>query len=120
MKLHRVKATRTVNVWDVRKWWNERIIEGCQFEFFEDTRQNVDWRGEEKWKRFVRIAALKADFERSRDTQVMFFAALFKRAAQHDDIVVKRVPIDISHNLTMLKPKLFYRFVKQPLTPLPV
>lgn len=107
-------------VFDVRKWWNERINEGCQFEFFEETREKVDWRGKDKWKKFVRAGALKTDYERSRNTEVYQFAAVFIRAAQHDDMIMRTIPIDIGHNLTMLSPKSFFRFGKRPLTPLPV
>jgi hypothetical protein len=108
-------------VWQVRKWWNERIVDGCQLEFVDDTHVRSDWMGEGRWKTRVAVSALHRDFCRSKGIHVTqtAFSMAFTEAARAPDRTQKTVQYKTWNGVTGRKPVAFVRFGKAPLTPLP-
>lgn len=111
-------------VYEIRAWWNERIVDGKQLEFIGDYLEGQDYRGKGDWKRYISVWALKADYERSRGIEVSpsQWCKAFPRASGMDakgDAYLRRVRMEID-GMKSIRHIRFYRFEKRPLTVMPL
>lgn len=108
-------------VWEIRKWWNDRIVDGCQLANADEATAGFDYVGKDRWKRRVSVDALRRDFmiERNMDVTVAAFGTAFRKATNQDDIIVRRFSLDAPRG-KYRRPITYVRFGKPPLTPLPL
>lgn len=106
----------------IRDWWNERIAEGCQLEFISDTLEDIDWQGENEWKKWVALHTLHADFSRSKKLVMPLnqFSLNFVKATGERRRHWRKVKVDFAPGLTGIKRVKVLQFGPPPCVPLPI
>lgn len=117
-----MNLTRKNLSWAIRVWWNERIAEGCQLEFLEDSQEGIDWAGDDLWKKRVALHALLRDFNKSRsmDIEAILFGQAFNDATMETKRKQKYVVATLSNGREGLRLINCVVFGKKPLTLLAV
>ena len=111
-------------IWDVRAWWNERIIAGSQVEDWSKYLEVFDWSmGDRKndpssWKKWVRCDVLHAEYEAYSNSLVTKakWRYVFPRAARTGTAHTRFIRLSNGKRRLVS----FYKFEKQPLTVLPL
>ncbi len=79
---------RSTVLYCVRVWWAERIVDGCQYKYLGETIEDIDWKGEERWKRLTTVHSLHCDFQNwaRRPVPINEFGKAFKVIANPDKV----------------------------------
>ena len=107
------------DVWKIRDWWNERIIDGCQLEQLEGFLEGWDYEGPERWKSLIAIDALRMDFELWHGKEMRYFKRYFPMATFETNFVRHYRPFTTDRGVVVRLPRVYIRFGKPPLTVLP-